>query len=719
MEAQPQETVPANPQTGEKKPFTGRGIYENKPGRLIVRNLQYDIKEKHLKQNFSKFGDVIDANVPLNMENNLNKGFGFVEYETREEARKAIESMNAKKYKGRLISVDFALSKKKYNKKIDEIIEKNPIKNKAKLKKQKKDDTMDEDSSDWESGNEEKDTSGEKAKKNGKQNAKQNGKHTENKVETKPEAPKEKKRDAKDKKKFENDVSEGLTLFVRNIDYSTTEAELRDFFEDFGDIYFVKLVKSKDNPDAHKGCAFVKFKEPEPVEKLAKVSDDYWGTDKRDVTKARLTDLEAELEFKGRRLAMFKAESKRDRDNHKKEKEVKVDKRNKDMLKAGLVTTKDFVNKGVSEGDMEIRIRLFKEKQKALKKNPNLFVSKARMCLRHLDKRMTEKDLAIFCKSYVDDWKESLTPEKRREAERHKLAHQFKVLKDAQKTDESGKPKNSGIGFIEVSDPDLALYLVNNMNNFVMNKKTMKGLVVDFALEDHRKLLKRKQKIEKAQKKIKEAKEGTEEDKQKQKKLKQKLKQQEQDKDKLTIDQIDDIAKLRELMKATNSRGKRNRIKRKIQRLNGEEPSEPRNTDHKKDKQDNKEKQPKKDKQSKKEKQAKKEKPEEAKKVKPELEDSDQEDDGGIEVSKATKALLKKQNKTQDELLEDKIKDDIKRNKRKRKNKQKKEEDEVDDVLKSFEERINKRLKLIEEAGDDEQTIKADKEFEEVEIEED
>lgn len=91
-----------------------------------------------------------------------------------------------------------------------------------------------------------------------------------------------------------------------------------------------------------------------------------------------------------------------------------------------------------------------------------------------------------------------------------KLLLHVKMLEDKNKIDSTGKPKSSGIGFIEVGDHRLALYLINNVNNIVMNKKKQKGIILDFSLEDHRKLLKRKQKLESLKKKLKEAKEEDE-----------------------------------------------------------------------------------------------------------------------------------------------------------------------------------------------------------------
>jgi len=98
----------------EKK--TRNPMYDDKPGRLIIRNLQYDIKKKHLQLSFNKFGQIVDINVPLNNENNLNRGYGFVEFKTKEEARKAIDGMNGKTYKGRVIAVDHSVSQRQYRK---------------------------------------------------------------------------------------------------------------------------------------------------------------------------------------------------------------------------------------------------------------------------------------------------------------------------------------------------------------------------------------------------------------------------------------------------------------------------------------------------------------------------------------------------------------------------------------------------------------------------
>jgi len=72
-----------------------------KAGRVIVRNLGFDLREKHVKNLFCKFGELINVNVPLNNTDNKSRGFAFVELSTKEQALEAIKSLNGQKFKGR------------------------------------------------------------------------------------------------------------------------------------------------------------------------------------------------------------------------------------------------------------------------------------------------------------------------------------------------------------------------------------------------------------------------------------------------------------------------------------------------------------------------------------------------------------------------------------------------------------------------------------------
>jgi nucleolar protein 4 len=101
---------------GEEKPL-------NREGRIIIRNIPFDIKENHLKKEFLKFGQIANISVPLKNETNLNRGFAFIEFENKEDAEKAVKTLNGNKYKGRHVEVEFSLPKNKYETKITHIME--------------------------------------------------------------------------------------------------------------------------------------------------------------------------------------------------------------------------------------------------------------------------------------------------------------------------------------------------------------------------------------------------------------------------------------------------------------------------------------------------------------------------------------------------------------------------------------------------------------------
>lgn len=77
---------------------------------LYVGNLSYDVKEKDLKREFGKFGNVKSARIIMNKFNNKSKGFGFVEMADRSSSLEAIRALNGKDILGRRIVVNEAKS---------------------------------------------------------------------------------------------------------------------------------------------------------------------------------------------------------------------------------------------------------------------------------------------------------------------------------------------------------------------------------------------------------------------------------------------------------------------------------------------------------------------------------------------------------------------------------------------------------------------------------
>lgn len=76
--------------------------------KLYVGNLTYGVSNADLEQLFAQYGSVQSAQVIQDRETGRSKGFGFVEMETDEEARAAIESLHDQEHNGRRLTVNEA-----------------------------------------------------------------------------------------------------------------------------------------------------------------------------------------------------------------------------------------------------------------------------------------------------------------------------------------------------------------------------------------------------------------------------------------------------------------------------------------------------------------------------------------------------------------------------------------------------------------------------------
>jgi len=77
--------------------------------KLFVGNLSWGVDDLQLKEFFSQIGTVVEAVVIRDKyRDNRSKGFGFVTFETEEDAQKAIEELDGKELDGRPINVSVA-----------------------------------------------------------------------------------------------------------------------------------------------------------------------------------------------------------------------------------------------------------------------------------------------------------------------------------------------------------------------------------------------------------------------------------------------------------------------------------------------------------------------------------------------------------------------------------------------------------------------------------
>ena len=80
---------------------------------LFVKNLDRDINEAQLENLFSRFGEVVSTKIIYDKITWESKGFAFLEMANKTDAYKAIDALNGKEIKGRILTVEIAVEKRK------------------------------------------------------------------------------------------------------------------------------------------------------------------------------------------------------------------------------------------------------------------------------------------------------------------------------------------------------------------------------------------------------------------------------------------------------------------------------------------------------------------------------------------------------------------------------------------------------------------------------
>jgi RNA recognition motif-containing protein len=95
---------------GDRQPRERRE-YRERPAiapnnKIYVGNLLFEVKDADLKARFEEFGQVKNAVIASDARG-LSKGFGYVEFETLEQAQKAVEEVNGTDFEGRKVIVNY------------------------------------------------------------------------------------------------------------------------------------------------------------------------------------------------------------------------------------------------------------------------------------------------------------------------------------------------------------------------------------------------------------------------------------------------------------------------------------------------------------------------------------------------------------------------------------------------------------------------------------
>jgi cold-inducible RNA-binding protein len=73
--------------------------------KLFVGSLSFDTRDDDLRTAFAAYGTPISAQVIMDRDTGRSKGFGFVEFASADEAKKAIDGLNGKELQGRSVTV--------------------------------------------------------------------------------------------------------------------------------------------------------------------------------------------------------------------------------------------------------------------------------------------------------------------------------------------------------------------------------------------------------------------------------------------------------------------------------------------------------------------------------------------------------------------------------------------------------------------------------------
>ena len=94
-------TVAKKQETESKKDIVVTGT------KLIIRNIPFEASKKDIKQLFSAFGTIKALRIPTKLDNS-HRGFGFIEFQTRQESKNAFESLSNTHLYGRHLVLEWA-----------------------------------------------------------------------------------------------------------------------------------------------------------------------------------------------------------------------------------------------------------------------------------------------------------------------------------------------------------------------------------------------------------------------------------------------------------------------------------------------------------------------------------------------------------------------------------------------------------------------------------
>ena len=78
---------------------------------MVIHNITPNVSEEHLKEIFSRYGEVNEVYIPINSETQLKKTYAFIEFAKKENAEKAQLYMDEGQIDGKVVRVEILSQK--------------------------------------------------------------------------------------------------------------------------------------------------------------------------------------------------------------------------------------------------------------------------------------------------------------------------------------------------------------------------------------------------------------------------------------------------------------------------------------------------------------------------------------------------------------------------------------------------------------------------------
>ncbi|KAI8335408.1 hypothetical protein BC941DRAFT_461962 [Chlamydoabsidia padenii] len=82
--------------------------YSTRTSTVFVANIARSLDEAGLREAFESFGTITDVRLPVDRETEQIRGFGYIQFETEDQAEKAVKEMNGVSVNGRPLRTDFS-----------------------------------------------------------------------------------------------------------------------------------------------------------------------------------------------------------------------------------------------------------------------------------------------------------------------------------------------------------------------------------------------------------------------------------------------------------------------------------------------------------------------------------------------------------------------------------------------------------------------------------